>query len=56
MPTKHALIVGVDKYCNIDKKYELSGCVNDANALMSHERFLFNAILPVMHICATKSR
>ena len=33
MPTKHALIVGVDKYCNIDKKYELSGCVNDAKLI-----------------------
>ncbi len=35
MTTKHALIVGVDKYCNLDKKYELSGCVSDAKLMKS---------------------
>lgn len=35
MTTKHALIVGVDKYCNLDKQYELSGCVSDAKLIKS---------------------
>lgn len=43
MQAKHALIVGVDKYGNLDPKYELSGCVNDAklmkSILVDHFRF-----------------
>jgi len=43
MPAKHALIVGVDEYSNLDKKYQLSGCVNDAklikSVLIDHFRF-----------------
>lgn len=35
MPAKHALIVGVDEYSNLDKKYQLSGCVNDAKLIKS---------------------
>ncbi|MFK7887655.1 MAG: caspase domain-containing protein [Gammaproteobacteria bacterium] len=35
MATRHALIVGVDKYINLDKKYELEGCVNDAQLIES---------------------
>ncbi|MDJ0907914.1 MAG: caspase family protein [Woeseiaceae bacterium] len=35
MTTKHALIIGVDKYCNLDKQYELAGCVSDAKLMKS---------------------
>ncbi|NND44501.1 MAG: caspase family protein, partial [Xanthomonadales bacterium] len=35
MPAKHALLIGVDKYGNLDKKYELAGCVNDARLMKS---------------------
>lgn len=30
MPQKHALIIGVDAYVNLDAQYQLRGCVNDA--------------------------
>jgi hypothetical protein len=33
MAGKHALLIGVDKYCNLDKKYELGGCVSDAQLM-----------------------
>ncbi|MEZ5463532.1 caspase family protein [Dokdonella sp.] len=33
MPNKHALIIGVDHYPNLDPKYQLSGCVNDARLI-----------------------
>ena len=30
MPQKHALIIGIDAYSNLDAQYQLRGCVNDA--------------------------
>ncbi len=30
MPQKHALIIGIDAYVNLDAQYQLRGCVNDA--------------------------
>ncbi len=33
MPTKHALIVGINKYPYMARKYQLSGCVNDAKLM-----------------------
>lgn len=33
MATKRALIVGVNKYPKLDDKYQLSGCVNDAELI-----------------------
>ena len=30
MQKKHALVVGVDHYSNLEEQYQLSGCVNDA--------------------------
>ena len=44
MATKHALLIGVDKYCNLDKKYELSGCVNDAQLVA--KALVYNLVAP----------
>ncbi len=35
MSTKHALIVGINKYLHMAKKYQLHGCVNDAKLIRS---------------------
>ncbi len=35
MPTKRALIVGVNKYSNLDAESQLAGCVNDAKLIKS---------------------
>lgn len=33
MPTKHALLIGINKYPYMAQKYQLSGCVNDAKLM-----------------------
>ncbi len=33
MPAKHALLIGVDHYCNLAAKFQLGGCVNDAKLM-----------------------
>jgi len=60
MPAKHALIVGVDKYCNLDKKYELSGCVNDAllikSVLIDHFNFAEDSITELHNEAASREK
>lgn len=49
MPTKHAVIIGINRYPFYEEKYHLAGCVNDAR-LMKHvlvETFDF----PPQNIC-----
>lgn len=43
MPNKHALIIGIDHYSNLEERYQLRGCVNDAmlmkQLLVEHFKF-----------------
>jgi len=57
-PTKHALIVGINKYLHMKKKYQLSGCVNDAklmrNILISKFNFDPENIVALYDEAATR--
>lgn len=60
MPGKHALIIGIDAYSNLDAQYQLSGCVNDARLVHTilEEQFGFeaDAIVSLHNEAATRSR
>ena len=59
MPNKHALIIGVDHYPNLDPQYQLSGCVNDARLIRQvlTQRFGFaeEAITSLHNEAATRT-
>jgi hypothetical protein len=35
MPSRHALIIGIDRYSKFEEQYQLAGCVNDARLIKS---------------------
>ncbi len=59
MPTKHALLIGVDRYPNLDAQYQLSGCVSDArligNVLVEHFGFAEQRIRSLHNEAASRA-
>jgi hypothetical protein len=58
MPTKHALIVGINKYPHMGPKFQLRGCVNDAklirNTLINKFNFEQAQIAELLDEAATR--
>lgn len=58
MPNKHALIIGVDRYPNLEPQYQLAGCVNDARlirqVLTEHFSFPDSAIVSLHNEAAIR--
>lgn len=59
MVRRHALIVGIDRYANLDERYQLRGCVNDARAvadvLQSRHGFAADDVQLLLDAQATRS-
>ena len=59
MVRRHALIVGIDRYANLDERYQLRGCVNDARAvaevLQARHGFAADDIQLLLDAQATRS-
>lgn len=58
MPGRHALIVGIDQYSNFEERYQLRGCVKDAelikSVLIDHFQFEESGITELHNAAASQ--
>lgn len=58
MPARHALIVGIDRYSNFEERYQLRGCVKDAelikSVLIDHFQFEESGITELHNAAASQ--
>src|SRR5207342_3474969 len=53
---KRALLIGINKYVNLEPRYELRGCVNDVKVMegLLRDKFGFQNITPLLDEQATQ--